>query len=555
MGGIGRPEGGEGPESEGIFKRRFRNPFEKPEDFRKPGDISQYPIRRPPGPLENVEKSPIVPLENVGGISPIVMTVRLEISMPAVIRLGAQITLEVQISLLPNTSRPPGTGEVKLSIFSPGFRLLSGHVRHVSLSLTKEQSMERFDMEAQEEGRHKIRVSVFFGGTWVDSTTFESQVAANAETEQARSVGSNIQGTPEEGEVTLEVSYDGAQRVYSYELSSATFTEERVLSKTLLRSPEDIIDSYVERLNLHARDQFANPSQAEASMWLSGIGISLWKEFIPDELNQKYWEHRQAIKRLTILSEGSGHLIPWEAMYPISTTGEKEGYLVDQVTLVRQSYAFRFQTTAPFHFSETCFVVSDEDDPPRAKQEVNKLKAMLHGKQSEVTNIDTLLNVLTQAKFNLLHFACHNVIRRDGYPGPYILLGGDRFETDFLANFIGEYRRQSPLVFMNVCRADGGTPGYTRIINWADSFLQTGARAFIGTLWEVRDETASLFAEHFYQALVSGASLGKAMNQARFAVRDKLGDPTWLAYTLYGDPEATLSGESTPSMHNAQNEN
>jgi len=484
--------------------------------------------------------------------------------MPAVIRLGVQIALEVQISLLPNTSRPPGTEEVKLSIFSPGFRLLSGHVRHVSLSLTKEQTRERFDMEAQEEGRHKIRVSVFVGGTWEGSTTVESQVDANAETEQAKPVDSNIQiGTPEEGEVTLEVFYDGAQRAYGYELSSATFREDRVLSKPLLRSPEEIIDVFVKRLSFHARNQDSSSSQAIAAQWLRGLGISLWHQFIPEELAQQFWEYRSDIKRSTILSDVTGHMIPWEAMYPIpktgvellKETGDQAGYLIDQVTVVRKSYDSSPRSTEPFHFSETCFVVPEEDDPPTAKQEVKALKTILGGKKSEVGNVSDLLGVLEKAKFNLLHFACHNLLGGNDYPGPYILLGEDRFEPDFLGTFTGKYKQSPPFVFMNVCRSDGGSPGYTSIINWADSFLRTGAGAFIGTLWEVRDETATLFAEHFYQALVSGASLGEAMKLARDAIRDKLDDPTWLAYTLYGDPKATLSRESTPSMHNAQSEN
>src|SRR6266699_1599613 len=237
------------------------------------------------------------------------MTVRLVISMPAVIRLGVQIALEVQISLLPNTSRPPGTEEVKLSIFSPGFRLLSGHVRHVSLSLTKEQTRERFDMEAQEEGRHKIRVSVFVGGTWEGSTTVESQVDANAATQKAKPVDSNIQiGTPEEGEVTLEVFYDGAQRAYRYELSSATFREDRVLSKPLLRSPEKIIDDFVNLLSFHARYQASSSPPEEAELWLSGLGSNLGQEFIPEELAQQFWEHHSEIERLTILSDVAGHI-------------------------------------------------------------------------------------------------------------------------------------------------------------------------------------------------------------------------------------------------------
>jgi CHAT domain-containing protein len=59
-------------------------------------------------------------------------------------------------------------------------------------------------------------------------------------------------------------------------------------------------------------------------------------------------------------------------------------------------------------------------------------------------------------------------------------------------------------------------------------------------LWEVRDSSASQFAEEFYQALSWGNSLGDAMKYARTAIQNEPGDPTWLAYTLYGNPTATL---------------
>ena len=35
------------------------------------------------------------------------------------------------------------------------------------------------------------------------------------------------------------------------------------------------------------------------------------------------------------------------------------------------------------------------------------------------------------------------------------------------------------------------------------------------------------------------------MKQARTAIQDEPGDPTWLAYTLYGNPTATLLKGST----------
>jgi len=72
-------------------------------------------------------------------------------------------------------------------------------------------------------------------------------------------------------------------------------------------------------------------------------------------------------------------------------------------------------------------------------------------------------------------------------------------------------------------------------------FLEAGAAAFVGTHWEVRDESARVFAEEFYRALLEdGVDLGSAVARARKAIKDIPGDPTWLAYTLYGDPAATV---------------
>jgi hypothetical protein len=46
-----------------------------------------------------------------------------------------------------------------------------------------------------------------------------------------------------------------------------------------------------------------------------------------------------------------------------------------------------------------------------------------------------------------------------------------------------------------------------------------------------------MFAEAFYAALVAGTDLGRASLAARRATKDDA-DPTWLAYTVYGDPAA-----------------
>ena len=84
---------------------------------------------------------------------------------------------------------------------------------------------------------------------------------------------------------------------------------------------------------------------------------------------------------------------------------------------------------------------------------------------------------------------------------------------------------------------------YTQMMGWASQFMAAGAGAFLGTLWPVRSSRASLFAEAFYMALMAGEDLGRATLTARKVARDNA-DPTWLAYTCYGDPAALAVSRS-----------
>ena len=65
--------------------------------------------------------------------------------------------------------------------------------------------------------------------------------------------------------------------------------------------------------------------------------------------------------------------------------------------------------------------------------------------------------------------------------------------------------------------------------------------AFVAPFWEVEDERALQFAQVFYESLLAGQTSGEAIRAARLAVK-RTGNPTWLAYCLYGHPAATLAG-------------
>ena len=56
-------------------------------------------------------------------------------------------------------------------------------------------------------------------------------------------------------------------------------------------------------------------------------------------------------------------------------------------------------------------------------------------------------------------------------------------------------------------------------------------------------DSALTFADAFYDHLVrERLPLGEASMKARRAIRDHGGDPTWLAYAVYGSPAARVVG-------------
>ncbi|MFF5242039.1 CHAT domain-containing protein [Streptomyces microflavus] len=189
---------------------------------------------------------------------------------------------------------------------------------------------------------------------------------------------------------------------------------------------------------------------------------------------------------------------------------------------------------------QAAFVVPP-GSPPEAAQEVAALRATLG---EGVTDGGTLthraaVSSLIEGGFSgLLHFACHNAFTS---AGSRVAMADGPFDPIDLAYATQSHalRASRPMVFFNACRSAGEIEWFSTSLGWAPQFLRAGAGAFIGTLWPVRSDSALLFADAFYNQFVGkGQPLGEASLRARRAIRDHGGDPTWLAYAVYGSPAA-----------------
>ena len=152
------------------------------------------------------------------------------------------------------------------------------------------------------------------------------------------------------------------------------------------------------------------------------------------------------------------------------------------------------------------------------------------------------------APADVMHLALHGQYDAAGDQEGIVLLSTSTTTGAPVAQFLtpAEVENGSldhaPLVFLNACHSGQIDFALAGLGGWAEKMVSDiGVSAFIGTLWEVNDQLAAEFAVQFYDLLSAGKPLGEAFQAARQLVRSHdPANPTWLAYTLYADPNGKV---------------
>ncbi len=173
---------------------------------------------------------------------------------------------------------------------------------------------------------------------------------------------------------------------------------------------------------------------------------------------------------------------------------------------------------------------------------------------------DGFARLLHEDDIDLLHFAGHG--RSDDSSTPPVremLLAGARrvesrsgrraarskvaFGLDDLQRALADRPQRpegvpGPLVVLNACRLGQAPSTRSEVGGFAETFLRGGAGAFVGCLWSVGDEPARAFVEAFYAELDAARASPRPRRGRRGGA--SRGDLSWLAYTVYAHPDATL---------------
>jgi len=463
--------------------------------------------------------------------------------MQSRVRAGTEFSLIVSIT---TESPEPGLAAAPLSGLRPGPQglqvtlvvrpdtglLALGELQEtVTVPRHGDSQPVRFAFRARAVGLSRIRLTSWLGGTFLAELRLEVSVESEqpiADNQRRTTPIGAMQADP--GEVTLQVHTDGAR--YSFQLLSQRYLFGPVVAKSLTEEPGQAVDRTVAMLRKMAGD-VSGYTPALAARWVRETGTGLWQDLVPKSIQDQYWQLRDSITSFTIACEDD--TVPWELLYPLTPTDDA-GFLVEQFPVLRRIYDQC--RTHRVLVGEARYVVPP-GSPANAQDEVDAISRILgQPADSTITNLADLLDLLDAGSTGLLHFACHNTFSLEA-GGSAIKMGGGALVPQLLNSAVGRrcLAARSPLIFVNACRSAGVSAEYTQMMGWASQFMAAGAGAFLGTLWPVRSSRASMFAEAFYAALVAGADLGRASLAARQATKDDA-DPTWLAYTVYGDPAA-----------------
>ena len=286
---------------------------------------------------------------------------------------------------------------------------------------------------------------------------------------------------------------------------------------------------------------------------IESLGEGLFELLIPPPLQKMYWEQikplidKGELKTMLILSDEPW--IPWELIKPYfwndaSNTEEKADFLVEQVALSR----WLARPLPPALQVTAAALVAPDVNLPSVQAETTfftELSSQHHvALQGPLDERDKVIDSLRDGEFQILHFATHGSFdAANADQSELTLADGSLTPADLMGGDLRGIRMRRPLVFLNACHSGQVALSLTGLGGWADKFFREArASAFVGTLWEVSDELAAEFAGSFYTALAEGKTLGEALRAARQQIREKeKANPTWLAYSLYGDPNGKVT--------------
>ena len=487
------------------------------------------------------------------------LIVRLVLNRPEESQLESTLSIEFADTKQPEI--------VDVMVTATGFSEHTG-CWHRSITVFSDQDSQPaiFLLKAEDLGAQRITVDFYHQGRNVGSGAFGAQISNYAGgafglTPLTDFVGmEKISATPPQPpDVELRVIKGQNDNTLTFTLHShradvGYFWRSMGAVTLTADNPRHFLESDYYRLSeLAAKGATTEAETKTITAELEAIGQKLWESVLSDEMRREYWRLktlRETGKINSLMITTDEPWIPWELIRP---------YAMNTDTFEEQTDGFwaqKWQLTRwlagrgpidGLKISEAR-LVAPELNLPFVQREKSYFEELGRDNIQVATPIgtkDDLLEATDNGSIQLFHFSTHGLFRPDRPDeSPIMMMNNKELWPQDLLSRSRNLRINRPIVFLNACHTAQIAQSLSGLGGWAATLVGTkiGVGAFVGSLWEVNDELASHFAEQFYRNLRRDMTLGAAFHAARMFIRDKNpANSTWLAYTLYGDPNIRVT--------------
>ena len=411
----------------------------------------------------------------------------------------------------------------------------------------------RFKLRGKKSGIARIDIFAFCKGQPLGKISLSPRVVEMKETDEIfrEEVSEKLAVTyPSQADLTLLIFESGEKHepVLNFRLTAAEpsmgynftgFNPVRLKTDPAQYFRELFAD--IENLSLKtAKDREV------AEFRLERKGNLLFEQLIPDDLKPVLWSLQSHIRSVQILSEEAW--IPWELckLQGKDGNGTVDGpFFCEAFAMTR--WMPGISRKPALKLNRIGLVVPGDSGLKEATNEKQFIMSLADANRKvDIIPAETLevAKAMKSGNYDCWHFSGHGVAHHTEPNRSRILLEKrEVLYPEDISGAVCNLGKAHPMVFLNACQTGRGAFSLTHMGGWAARFLKAGAAAFVGTHWSVYDESASQFCETFYDRILNGTTVGEAAREARLSIR-KPGEPTWLAYTVFGDPVACVKRSS-----------
>lgn len=295
----------------------------------------------------------------------------------------------------------------------------------------------------------------------------------------------------------------------------------------------------------------SNPDAQKRFVTLAaeGFGDALYRDYVPEAFKDVFWSLRDKGELDSIQITSNSPVLPWELIRPQSVDGAtRDGFLGMGYRLARWApRSTSSQLDNPLDrmaFTGVATVAPsyvDKQSLPFQQVEIEAL-SKLSGYRRFDGDFVSFERLVGEISTGFIHFSGHGEVNQpsSGRPVFAIDLVDQSFDPDTWRALVATaHGKGNPFYFFNACDT-----GKSRLLGgfvqgWGPAVLAGGASGFIGGMWPLTDRAAAAFSSDFYGGISTRLKDGPVyLAEMLQVVRKRFyetGDPTYLAYTFYGN--------------------